>query len=436
MIQTNKDYSKELIVELLKDYKTNELPRLQKLGNYYDGKTAITKREMDEGKPNNKTVLNYPGYIVDMIKGYFLGKPLAYTSQDGQKELMEQIQDIFNYNDEQDENSEIASIMGTKGVAYELLYSDEQANIRFNEVDPENAFIVYDNKIIPEPRFGVRFYVIDDIEYIETYTKDEIIKYELVDDEITEIDISEHYFGDVPLIPFYNNKKAIGDFEKVISLIDAMEVATSNSINDLEYFSDAYMYLIGMSGTDSEDIKKIREQKVILLEEKGAAGFLVKESNNQDSENVKNRLNSDIHKFSGIPDMSDENFAANASGVAMAYKHFGLDQVVANKERKFKTGIYRRLELICNFLNTKKATNKYDYREIKLTFQRNKPINEKENAEIAQILKGIVSEQTALSYLAMVDDVNDELERIESERSAYNIPFTDIDDYIEDDVNE
>ena len=55
-------------------------------------------------------------------------------------------------------------------------------------------------------------------------------------------------------------------------------------------------------------------------------------------------------------------------------------------------------------------------------------INEKENVEIANILKGIVSEQTALSYLTMVEDVNDELERIESERSAYDIPFTDLGD--------
>lgn len=419
MIQTNRDYSEELVVELLKDYKTNELPRLQKLGNYYDGKTAITDREMDAGKPNNKTVLNYPGYIVDMIVGYFLGNPVVYSSQDEQKKLMEQIQDVLNYNDEQDENSELATIMGTKGIAYELLYADENADIRFNELDPDNTFLVYDTKIIPEPRFGIRFYTVDEVGYIEVYTKDEIIKYEDSNGAMKELERSNHFFGDVPIIPFKNNKKCIGDFSKVISLIDAMEIATSNSINDLEYFSDAYMYLIGMSGTDSEDIKKIREEKILLLEAAGEAGFLVKPSNNQDSENVKNRLNSEIHKFAKVPDMSDENFSANASGVAMAYKHFGLDQVVANKEMKFRTALYKRLELICNFLNTKINSTKYDYTEIKILFTKNKPINEKENVEIAQILKGIASEQTALSYLAMVGDVTDEQERIEAERQAY-----------------
>lgn len=425
MIQTNKEYSKELVLELVKEYKKTDVARFEKLEDYYNGVTAITKRLMEEGKPNNKTVLNYPAYIVDIIKGYFIGTPIAYSAQDKQKELMEQIQDIYNYNDEADENSELASIMGTKGIAYELIYADENADIRFNEIEPDNAFLVYDTKIIPEARFGVRFYIIDEVEYIETYTKNEIFKYKTDESNITQIEDREHFFGDVPLIPYINNKKRTSDFEKVITLIDAMEIATSNSINDLEYFSDAYMYLVGMSGTEKEDIKAIREDKVILLDESGEAGFLVKPSNNQDSENVKDRLNQDIHKFSGVPDMGDENFSANASGVAMAYKHFALDQVVANKERKFKTGLYKRMELICNFLNTKLASNKYDYREIKMAFSRNKPINEKENVEIAQMLKGIVSDSTALSYLSMVEDINDELERIENERSAYPDYFSD-----------
>ena len=35
----------------------------------------------------------------------------------------------------------------------------------------------------------------------------------------------------------------------------------------------------------------------------------------------------DIHKISGVPDMSDESFAGNASGVAMKYKLLNLEQI-------------------------------------------------------------------------------------------------------------
>lgn len=417
MIQTERELTPDLILELVEEYKATEVARLEMLQDYYDGKTKITEREMESGKPNNKTVLNYPAYIVDMITGYFIGVPIAYTSQES--ELLDEIQDIFNLNDEQDENSELATIMGTKGVAYELVYADEDANVRFNELDPAATFIVYDNSIIPRARFGIRFYTLDEEDYIELYTSDLIVKYQKEDDDLMEVDSQEHYFGGVPIVPYYNNKQRTSDFEKVISLIDAMETANSNSINDLEYFSDAYMYLVNMLGTDEEDIRDIRENKVILLDDAGEAGFLVKPSNNKDSEDVKDRLNQMIHKFARVPDMSDENFAANASGVAMAYKHFGLDQLVASKERKFQTGIYKRLELIINFINTKLGTEKYIAEDIKLSFSRNKPVNEKENAEIAKLLQGMVSDQTALSYLTMVEDPQDELERIENEKEAY-----------------
>jgi SPP1 family phage portal protein len=325
--------------------------------------------------------------------------------------------------------------MGIKGIAYELLYADENANVRFEEMEPDNTFLVYDTKIIPEPFFGVRYFYIDEELFIEAYTKEYIYQWKLKNDTMIETLKEPHYFGGVPLIAYENNKRRMGDFEKVITLIDAIELATANSINDLEYFSDAYMYLINMMGTDSEDIKKMRSNRLILLDEEGEAGFLVKPSNGEDSNNIKDRLNVAIHKFSNIPDMSDENFASNASGVAMEYKHFGLDQVVANKERKFKTGLSRRLELICNFLNTKKATNKYSYDEIKMTFTRNKPTNEKENAEVANMLKGLVSDQTVMSHLFAVDDVNDELERIEAERGAYT-PLMEIDDDEVDEVGD
>lgn len=434
MIQTTRDYSKELVMEILKKYKENELARFKELADYYDGVTAITQRELEASKPNTKAVLNYPGYIVDIIKGYFLGKPISYSSQE--KDLLEEVQDIFNLNDEQEENSELASIMGTKGIAYELLFADEDSRVRFEEIEPDSAFIVYDSKIIPQPLFGVRFYMIEETEFIEVYTDKEIHSWEIIDGEVANEESKGHYFGGVPLIAYENNKKNTADFEKVISLIDAMEIATSNSINDLEYFSDAYMYLVGMMGTEPEDIENIREQRMILLEEAGEAGFLVKPSNNADSENVKNRLNDAIHKFSFTPDMSDENFASNASGVAMEYKHFGLDQTVINKERKFKTGLYKRLELICNFINTMSGSFKYDYRDIKLDFERNKPVNEKERAEIAQILKGIISDQSTIAYLS--DDPQDEMERIANEKDAYSYgnDFEDDETIEPDDIEE
>ena len=50
-----------------------------------------------------------------------------------------------------------------------------------------------------------------------------------------------------------------------------------------------------------------------------------------------------------------EQFAGNVSSESMKYKLMGLENIVSVKEAKFKKGLMRRIELLCNFLNI--ATN-------------------------------------------------------------------------------
>ena len=87
-----------------------------------------------------------------------------------------------------------------------------------------------------------------------------------------------------------------------------------------------------------------------------------------------------IHTMSHVPHLCDESFGGNLSGVAIAYKLWGLEQLCAMKERKFKKGLQRRIELITNILNIKGGH--YDYKDITPKFRRNKPEN---NLELTQI---------------------------------------------------
>lgn len=79
--------------------------------------------------------------------------------------------------------------------------------------------------------------------------------------------------------------------------------------------------------------------------------------------------------------MSDEQFAGNLSGVAISYKLWGLEQVTAIKERKFKRSLQRRAELITNILHIT-SNPAYDYRDISIQFRRNQPQNLPELAEV------------------------------------------------------
>jgi SPP1 family phage portal protein len=75
---------------------------------------------------------------------------------------------------------------------------------------------------------------------------------------------------------YLNNSELIGDFETVISLIDSYDKMESDSLNEMEYFSDAYLALYGMEGTEASDIAAMKENRVLLMPEDAKAEWLVK----------------------------------------------------------------------------------------------------------------------------------------------------------------
>jgi len=223
-------------------------------------------------------------------------------------------------------------------------------------------------------------------------------------------------FDSVPIIEYKNNKYSIGDFQKQISLIDGYDKTQSLTLDDMEDFTNAFLILKGF-GYGEENVneaKMMRKLKMLFFPDgECGAEWLTKTINDTFIENMKNRLNADIHKFSFVPDMTDVNFASNASGVAIKYKLIGLEQIRSRKERFFKKAIQRRIELIFGVLSM--LDNDFDFRDIELTFSDNIPANIKELSEIVKSLTGIVSQTKLLSLLPFINDPQKEMETINKE---------------------
>ena len=110
-----------------------------------------------------------------------------------------------------------------------------------------------------------------------------------------------------------------------------------------------------------------------------------------------------------------EQFAGNVSGEAMKYKLMGLENIIGVKEAKFKKGLMRRIELLCNFLNI--STNDLMlYTDIQPVFTRNKPQNEVELANMVKSLYGILSDETLISILPFIENAREEIDKRNSEK--------------------
>lgn len=430
MYRTNKEeLSIEDIQKFIKKHKAESI-RYIKLQKYYEGKHDILDHTSRDGQPNNKIVNPYPKYITDMLVGYFVGQPISYTSKE-EDGLLEDLQAIFDYSDEQEENLELAKICSIKGKAYELLYRDEDARIRFNEFGPDQMFVIYDMTISPSIKFAIRYYDVgegnDKITYAEVYDKEVCTLYKGKDSDLSLEQITPHTFKDVPVVEYVNNKEEQGDFEQVITLIDAYNKAQSNTLNDMDQFTDAYLILVNMAGTDSERIDELKRNRVMLLDDDGDAKWLIKEINDAWVENYKDRVRRDIHKFSYTPDMQDESFGNNLSGVSIRYKILAMEQIRSNKERKFKKGLQRRIELICNSLSLEKDIDLFT--DINIKFANTLPQNIYELSQTIKNLSPYLSSETLLNQLPFVENAKEELEKkkAEDEEITSSYDFTNID---------
>lgn len=393
----------------------SEEARREKLANYYIGKQQIAMRTLgDYTKPNNKLAHAYGNYITDTITGYFMGQPVSYNSQEASDDsALELLREIFNYNDEQSENVELAKESSKIGVAYELHYVDNDGNPRFKVVDSIRAIPVYDNTLNEELIYFIRYYN-DDImnptaRTVEVYSAFDVTYYTFNGEELKFVASDNHPYEMVPVSIFYNNTEELGDYELVMSLIDAYDKLGSDAVNDFETFADAYLKLSGLDNTQPEDIASMKEQRVLILPEGADAQWLIKQVNDTYFQNTTRNIDADIHKFAKVPNLMDASFGSNLSGIAIKYKLMGLENKVAIKESWFRKGLQRRIELIGQILNL--FGTEFDYLGVDIVFKRNIPANEAEAVEMVNKLVGIISEETAISQLPFIEDAKAELER-------------------------
>lgn len=417
-LNRNTELTPELIQKFINRFTFNELPKLQKWGNYYNGKHAImNKTYNDASKPCNRIATNYCKIIADTYNGYICGKPVSYSSNQD----IEDIQECINYNDSNSEDIEWCSNALVYGVGYELYWLDKFAQVRYSQVDPRQAFAIYDNTLDNELLYFVRWYEADsfddsDLHYFEIYDAATKRVYEAhgITGNLKLIAEEAHYFKDVPVSVFFLNKEEESIFNPIITLNDAYNELQSAEVDDFQAWVDAYLLLTGVDA-DVDDIAAMKENRVLVLPEGAMANWLVKNASDTQINNMLDNIKKNIFKVSACPDMADETFLAQ-SGTALAYKLVGFENVASGIVARFTKAIQRRIELICNVLNLK--ASEAMWRDVNINFVRNLPINLTETIQLVNALKGTVSDATLLAQLPFIDDVAAELEALEKQKAA------------------
>lgn len=416
-VPVDTEVTAQIVTEAIRLHLNKLVPIYRENENLYlSDHKILHARAKDAWKPDNRLVVNYAKYIVDTFNGYFIGIP-ATVSHDDQV-ISDYVNDFRKYNDMEDSESELSKLVDIFGHAFWYVYQDEDANTRVTYNSPMNMLIVHDNSVAERPKFAVR-YMIDEETGAgtgEVVTDKETIYFTL--DNAGDVHFGErtnHIYSHLPIIEVIENEERRGIFESVKTLLNALNKAVSEKANDVDYFADAYLKIIGME-LDDEVSSSIRDNRVFnLWGESGSqldVDFLQKPNADQTQENLIVLLRDAIFNISMVANLSDKDFG-NSSGTALAYKLQAMDNLAKSKDRKMQSGFNRLYEVVLSVPTTQVSEDAWS--ELNYKFTRNVPKNMLEEVQIASLLNGQVSDETKLSVLSIVQDPEKELERMEKE---------------------
>ena len=391
-------------------------PDRQRLYDYYRGEQPVNKGEAVRGRPNNLLRAPFPRYITEVHTGYFLGIPpaLAY----GEAAAGERYAALSRDLDLPHLYFDLGRDLSICGAGFALVWA-ERSGVRVCRCDPCDCFAIRSGEAGSPLLAAVRLLAGGKGETRGVlYTAERLIPFVWDGTGVTLGTAEENLLHTIPLLSFYNNCQGMGDFEMVTGLVDAYNVLLSGALDDMQSVANAFLALYGMQGTTQKDIDNANRTRILSLSEGGRAEFVVKNLNHEALGQLETNLRRSILQLSMTPDLCDEHFAGNSSGVALQYKLWGIEQVRAAKERTFTDGLRGLLAVLT-------AGEQLMGRNIDLTggmatFYKNLPQDNSALAETLLSLSPVLSAQSILENLPWITDVQEELRRKAAESDQTN----------------
>lgn len=421
------EINSKLIAKYINWHKS-EIRRYEMLSDMYRGRHSIVDQpRKDTYKPDNRIVVNFAEYITETFNGYFLGKPISVSHDSA--EISERINTLLKQNDQNDNNAELSKKVSVFGRAYEFLWQDEDAQTHITYNDPLDMFMVYDKSIAQRKLFAVRYYLNDDNRLEgEIYTREKVIYFHQGVSGYEILEEVPHYYQDVPVVEYVFNEERKGIFENVISMINAFNKGISEKANDVDYFADAYLAVLGVQ-LDDTGMRKIRDNRIINFFgtddpdqiKNIVVEFLQKPDGDQSQEHLLDRLERLIYQMAMVTNLNSETFG-NASGVGLSFKLQEMENLALAAERKFTSGMNQRFKMIFQLPTNVPASQKDEWINLEYTFHRNIPRDIASEVETAQAAAGLLPLEDRISMVSSINDPKEVARQMQNESGG---PVTD-----------
>lgn len=309
---------------------------------------------------NNKTVVNSAFPITRQIVGYTYAAGVELVQKDmDKKDAVNKLSDYYSY-----ENSYYVDICtgiydSICGVAYQItlpnsmITKDNTPDVPFiyETLDPRYTFVVQ-SSAIGNPQI-MSCIIGTNSKHQNVYTiYTNKYKFEIVAMKKETLKVERNPIGLEPITMVENSLFLTGDWEQAISVMNAINQVTSDSLNDIEGTIKSLLVIIGAEFDDDDaagtDVKKVKQNRILTLTSQNGvnldAKFISSQLDSVSVENIREYLEDVRNVIVGVPDRS-ANSSGGDTGSAVLNRDGWTDiEIVARlKEIFFKKGKKKQL---------------------------------------------------------------------------------------------
>lgn len=369
---------------------------------------------------NYKVVENHAREIVDFEVGYVFGSPitLVHKNKQNDDEVVDDgnialLNEMLHEEGRSGKDRRLGECVKTCGVGYRMVIPKREkgklAPFDLLYLDPERTFVVRSNDVYQKIILGVHYVYDDEGQRIFTVYSDKY-RWEIrdKDNELRVASREFHGLGMVPIVEYRNNDDYMGSFEPVIGLLDALNILTSDRLNDISQFVQSLLWLNNCD-IDEDEYKELL--RLGLIKTKSTQGvqadikYLAEPLNQSGIQMFADYLYKQILQICGVPGRERSTGGNTGDAVKLSDGWQIAEEKAKNTELLYEESHREELRLIQKICEIKNSDLKFKLSDVDVKFNRNKTANLLVKTQgLMNMLQAGIHPRVAISHCDLFSD--------------------------------
>ncbi len=365
---------------------------IEYLQNYEKGKQPILDR-IKEVRPeiNFKIVENHATEITTFKVGYVFGSPITYVQRASidlkgnnanvDDKAIAILNEMMFEESKASKDKTLGKDISVCGVGYRIVLPKKERTgvsaVDILRLNPRTTLIIKANDIFKTPLVGATYTVTkENVVKMGAYTKDAYYQLERDKGGFEIKGVDKNLVG-IPIVEYANDDERMGCFERVIPLLDALNVATSDRANGLAQFVQAILWMNNCE-VDTAQMEELKDKLGLLTKSEpgnpASVQYLTATLDQAQTQTLIDYIYEQILQIAGVPGREQSTGGNTGQAVLLSNgwqiaetQAKSLEQIFSESERKMLKIILK----ICAMTETNEIAN-LKLSDIDIKFSRNR----------------------------------------------------------------